>query len=939
LKNSLFSTAFNSLKLFSLSQLVSEKTNEISSKNEKILKFQIKRKEIKTLQKQLITSIFIKNLRRILGNKCRDLMKLLQSFSKFSIKKVESFKRVVGRKSKISLLTKFNAWKHKILDMNINDLCKLHEEQRLEKDYLIEQFELIRVENGENIEKKFKLSALKRLKTIKNYLIRPLKQKSLFHWYRVTKSQQKKQQSLKNLCNKLVSPFFKLKLQTFFLITQELPTENSKNHLNPKILEKIAFNKFSLLKKAFQMLSASRLKSKLKRKYLEKFLKMRKTKEKLLYFREFYKNCRFRLFKSVKDESLLMTKTNQFLEESLFAANSMIQESGLVLGAFERRMLNKSLKLALAFSQKKIIGLKGEFFNKWKKFGRYFQKNIFGRVQDFFFQKALIKAKTFYKWKSIQIGKNTESYQNNKEIVVGSPAEVKIIKKNEKFSKDSLKIIKMLKSKGKELTGKCFQSWKIFRGFSEFVEMMETEKYENFCYKVSAVLMKCKMSKYKTFFSHWIRQVKKKSRAHEIFFRFSRLLKEKVAKKLKTFIKSSKKIENMKKKNHLKRLFKVFKGTTLKKLKFFFDSVKKTKVSSKVRILERISNLINKKTRENLKSSFFILSFFGLSHKKPKCFKNLEKLSKLKIFLKVSSYFNRLKINVMSLKTSSLQNDCEELLRLADYSEHLIDEQEQKLQKSLKIKKSYKSTVKVLIVQKQFTSLKSRIFSLWKSRTQVLKSKLKNLFKIFKKKILKNSFKSLKKPKNSENFPETLIVESPIFLRIPQDSIEFEVSDPSILPFNYKKLTPSFDQKDFPLKVLKFLVLQKEKRDKLSAWFIWSRLSRKIKKKSIKNDLNEFHQFLRKKAIKVLLNSLLTTKRLTRFSFIIWKKSLIKTCRKSQKTKKNPEYQEIIKKLLHENMNMAYKLSSAQVASKNFMKITNDLCSSNKENNPKMKPV
>lgn len=56
-----------------------------------------------------------------------------------------------------------------------------------------------------------------------------------------------------------------------------------------------------------------------------------------------------------------------------------------------------------------------------------------------------------------------------------------------------------------------------------------------------------------------------------------------------------------------------------------------------------------------------------------------------------------------------------------------------------------------------------------------------------------------------------------------------------------------------------------------------------------------------------------------------------------KKNNKKPNQEQLIKKLLHENMTMAYKLSSAKVASKNFVRITTDLCHHDKENNPEPK--
>ena len=215
---------------------------------------------------------------------------------------------------------------------------------------------------------------------------------------------------------------------------------------------------------------------------------------------------------------------------------------------------------------------------------------------------------------------------------------------------------------------------------------------------------------------------------------------------------------------------------------------------------------------------------------------------------------------------------------------------------------------------------------LWRKRLT------KSILRILKRETIRKSFSKMKQNKKCQDLNEILINDSISICKFNQDSLDFEISDPSILPFNYKKLTPSFDSKEIRLRSIKIFFLHKNLFMKQTAWCKWIKSCVKsVSKKVISTQTNysstssstltSFDLYSSpKKLLKLnlVVNKNISREKLLKILYFKWKSAVIKTLSETKSNSK-PEYQEIIKKLLHENMNMAYKLSSAKVASKDFM--------------------
>ena len=873
--------AFNKLKHFSLESKLNELGNKINVYQEKILGYRNKKREVNGMQRQLITVIFIKNLRRIVTKSFRGTVERIHHYYREPIKKLEVCSRMLRNKEKTNQFVFFNRWKHRILDMDINDLCKLHEEQRMEKDYLIEQFDQVHIENSQTIFSKMKLSALRSLNIFKKFSKSTLTSNYICRWHKNSEIISKQKLKL-TLAYRLIEGICKIRnSNSFFRIIQSSKVyEKVKKPKNYKAFEIIAMKKLSLLKKVFKYFSILRCKGKLQRKYLEKFQKNKQRKEICMNFRKFYRNCRVYLFSVIKEEGLIMTKTNQFLEESLFTANSVIQESGVVISEFERRMKGKSLKLAFEFNQKNFMFLVGKYFKKWKDTN--FSYSNLQKLKSFTLNLSLAKSKYFLKWKYSQ---TFESNQNPFTIPKFSDFSISSFNQVVRacpFSTPSesyciSRLIKYLNLNKNRQLAESFQSWKIFKDHSEVAELIEHEKLNNYIFKISMILSNCLKNKRNSGFFFWKSRINKTNKTKKIFCKFIHVLGKKL---LKNFKHSMKKIIN-----------------------YRVNDDKKV-------VLRKLERKINENRKLSIRISFF-----------------------------------KLKLNVSVNKAFFYKSDCEELLKLANYSEQVIDEKEFKLQKTLNEKKYLKSKVTLLVSQREKTFLLSKCFLGWKSRFYSIKRLSKSMLRILKRETIRKSFSRMKLNRKFQDLNEILINESISLLKFNQDSLDFEISDPSILPFNYKKLTPSFDSKEFRLRSIKIFFLHRNLFVKQTAWCKWIKsCSKNVLKKVISTqtcysskssststsfDLYSSSKKLLK--LNLVVNKRLYGEKLLKIFYFKWKSAVVKTLGETQSDSK-PEYQEIIKKLLHENMNMAYKLSNAKVASKNFMKKTQELCPNNKEN-------
>ena len=834
---------FSKLKDHLSTSKLAENKQKINTLNLHLSKTLSKRTENKNLQRQLITVIFIKNLRRVVLNGLRAVTRNLSEHSKNAALRSQVLRNILLKKRKFQTLFKFNLWKHSAYNLAITDLCKLYEEQKVEKEFLIEQFDIIRMEDSELISSKFKVSALRSLSSLRSNTQKHLVKHFFSSWARLTEGFRSKLKGFSSFVGKFEWIVKKRQVLGFFLLVNYEKPQKRKAQV--RVFEKIVRKEMIELKKVFNLLEFNRQRGKLTRKYLEKLVKQKRFKVKLSYFRGFYQNTKLGLLKVMKEESLLMTQNNRFLEQSLNTANLAIQDSSLILSAFEKRMQNKSLRLALGFSQENSREMLSKSFSTWKKrFGHCKNcKKALKKLESLINTPKLSMLKKFCLWK----------FNSKPQLKTQSP----------------YTILKLVNYKMKSALLESFNSWKVFKGYSELYEAIEHEKFNNLLGRVTNILLKCKKIKVRSTFALWLQKIKMNLNKRTVLSKLIRLLNTKAKRQLK------------------------------KSLHCIFTSTSRTSsVTSLAKLIRSLKTLIKSQT----------LSAFSQ-------FKQLT-------FLK---------------KVAEYKKDCETLLNLADCSEKLLEEKEKNIAKETSRTYHYKRTLKRLVLAKRPKTVKVNSFNAWRKSLNAKKLSLGNFFSIFKRLLNRKLFYAFKNRRTFISMSNLLAGESPESNRIPQESVEFDISDPSILTFNYKKLTPSFSVPEKPLKPLKFLVLIKYRTTLSFGFNKWRSLSALNSSKN--SNVSSYSSQDYTKAyfsLTLLINSYQKLSNQLQSSFKLWK-TMFLSASKPTRIKRKPDHEQLIKKLLQENMTMAYKLSNAKVATKNLVKITTDLCLNEKENQPVFK--
>lgn len=822
---------------------LAENKLRINTLNLQLSKTLVKRTENKNLQLQLITVIFIKNIRRVLLNSLRNVTNNISQHSKNAALKSQVLRNIILKKIKFQVLFKFNLWKHSAYNLAITDLCKLYEEQKVEKEFLMEQFDIIRMEDSELISSKFKVSALKSLSILRGNNQKHLVKHFFSSWARLAEISKSKIKGFKSFIDKFEWVVKKRQILGLFqLVHFEKP---QKKQTQMRVIEKIVRKNMIDLKKVFNLLEFNRQRVKLIRKYLEKLVKQKKFKAKLNYFRRFYQNTKLGLLKIMKDESLLMTQNNKFLEQSLNTANLVIQDSSLILSAFEKRMQNKSLRLALGFSIENTKEMLSKFFKTWKEC-LWYCKN---------YKKAL---------KKLEFLINTPKFTMLKKFILWKFNSKPQIKTQSPYT-----ILKLVNYKMKAALFESFNSWKVFKGYSELYEAIEHEKFNNLLCRVTNILLKCKKIKVQSTFALWLQKVKK--------------------------------------------------------------------CYNKGLIISKLIRALTIKAKKQLKKSFYCI--LSLSPRNisgtslDRFIRSLKQIRKFQMF----SVFCQLKQGTFQKKAAEYKKDCEILLNLAECSEKLLEDKDKDFVKETNRTSHYKKALKKFVLGKRPKIAKEKCFKTWKKSFYDKKLSLENYFSVFKRFLNRKVFYAFKNRRTLISMSNLFAIESPEQNKIPQESVEFDISDPSILHFNYKKLTPSFSVPERPLKPLKFLVLIKYKSTISFTFNKWKSSSALNNSKNLNVSSNSSQDYTKAYfSLTLLINSYQKLSNQLEFSFKLWKTMFLSPSKASQ-IKKKPDQEQLIKKLLQENMTMAFKLSNAKVASKNFVKLTNDLCQNDKENHPGFK--
>lgn len=380
--------------------------------------------------------------------------------------------------------------------------------------------------------------------------------------------------------------------------------------------------------------------------------------------------------------------------------------------------------------------------------------------------------------------------------------------------------------------------------------------------------------------------------------------------------------------------------------------LKKNKISYWVLIWKKKSHVITK-TLNKLKIFFLVITLRN-TNTKSICFEKLKNFLKpdktkliiaklvkkvhFKITLRKKDAFDKFKINRYNYQINLYQKDCKEFMNLIIYSEGLIQKaQNENLELKKKFYRARKQLIKYLSLYKNKVEAKKIIFY-WYLNRQNRSKILKMLFKPVKNYLYRICLINFKRYHLDQTVSKT--TESEVYNHKRLMSADYEVSDSSVL--SSSKAIKNSVERNCKVKVFVFVILNQLKKTTeqffmmlKSAKPLWSGLSIEAGHKVYIKSLRKVSSI---SSVQSKLFSILSIQNYKqtalKITFHVWKNS--KTLYKQLK---NPEsliqsevppekannQQDIIKKLLKENMAMAYKISNAKIKTKNLSRIPDEV--------------
>ena len=312
---------------------------------------------------------FLSIIAKIMLIRYSEIIRKILLYKKYKESCIASIKRSCWKKIENLRITSFNVWKHEVSEMNINDLCILHEEQKIEKDTLIQHF------NSFNHDESFESKTTQQV----TYFLKIIK--STIRKYTLS-SQLRALKKWKNLINEsnnitstlnLIGKRFELTekriksnalYQLIHYYRQVLVRDKIKvSALRNFMISKSKKYMFLFMKKWIYTtqkcnLETQRFNSILKQKYLSTInLYFRKLQKAFFYSRSCEKDIKIRELNQVKDN----------LEKKINQAFGIMQDSNQLLGNLEKKLAKMKIQSVGNFLHKKINSEMQRSLRTWRE--------------------------------------------------------------------------------------------------------------------------------------------------------------------------------------------------------------------------------------------------------------------------------------------------------------------------------------------------------------------------------------------------------------------------------------------------------------------------------------------------------------------------------------------------------------------------------------------
>lgn len=310
---------------------------------------------------------FLNITEKILLKRCFEVVNRMISYIKHKENLLRILWRRLERTVEITRISKFNLWKAKVSEMNINDLCLLYEEQKIEKNALLEHISSINCDESFEIKLskqliylKFILRRLKKLRHTQFLERLNLWKIKVFQWQRSKSRLETLEMRFKNI-EKVQ------KIHAFTSVITFFKNEFAKDRLKHQYLYRLtkAFlgkSKCAAMRKWRNLVSQ---KQKLKKMFLEK-LKKKNINTINQKFQKFKQNS-VELTKFSKEVQIKeLGKTKENLEKKLNQAFSLMQDSNQMLDSLEKEIHKQKIKVFVNNFQKKVDFVLEDAVKTWK---------------------------------------------------------------------------------------------------------------------------------------------------------------------------------------------------------------------------------------------------------------------------------------------------------------------------------------------------------------------------------------------------------------------------------------------------------------------------------------------------------------------------------------------------------------------------------------------
>lgn len=808
----------------------------------------------KILTNRLVGLLFITKIRKIANNNVKTFIKNALGLAKEIEKTTKYIVKSISSKDFKTKLILFNVWKHKVAEMNINDLCVLHQQQNIEKNVIIEQFSQFHREECSANHRRVQILSLKNISNISEIRFTAEKKSKFLYWKIFTKESIEKIQKTNHSIDILMRSALKREsIALHKILDYSIWLANYKKYIN--IISKR--HRYRFLHNCFTKLQIFTSNTSKYRISL-RFLILKKYK---IYLFLSFSLLKSRIQEYKSQNCTMLTETQAMLSQKLSSAYSIIHDSNFILDNFEKKIVSQKISLFTRILVKKRFTVLLNPFRIWQRAPLQVHKQ--DRRQKF---------KHFF-WML---------NDKNKNICGHAMIYWKHFTRNTTKQGRQQKVLRIIKRNQREYLKNAWKSWKNVVYYEKIREMIELEKLDMFEYRITRILYECQKIKLRIYVKRWTEGIKNRKNT------------EKALKKIATLVAHNTSI-------------------------IMQRNLAKFKMSS---------------IRQN---------------KMKKLFRKILRSLEVKILTTEKNYLQKFREQAYKKSLRIAQEDCKELCKLADFSQVLIKQNESAIISKTRTLNKQKKLVSSFFHRKKILKKERIIFLAWAKEARLRKSALMFLCVLSKKYSLRIGLYHFR----TNRVTHLSYLEHSRVDKIP-DSVEFEISDPSISIINMQKPLSY----DYLTKVKYLAATLKSCLNARLNWiftvyhtispeFMHYLCQLSVENTSVltfapKSIINQTE-----KIIAGLLKLLTVTsfKKSLKLAFIQWKcfsnshnKSMNSSvineilCEFSETKLKLQQREDMIKKLLRENLNLAYKVENAKVRAQGLSKFTEVESNLNKEN-------